>query len=76
MNNNNINKLDKSKENKLHITNQTLSNTYSHDFTPMIITTSILAPLNRIKIILQTNRLISIDHSQKVNRASLLAASK
>ena len=60
---------------KLFISNETLKQTFSHEFLPIAITTSILAPLNRIKIILQTNRLISINESDKVYKPSRLTAS-
>ncbi len=48
------------------ISNELLKKTFTHEFLPVAITYSLLAPLNRIKNILQTNRLIAISEREKV----------
>lgn len=61
--------------NSLIISNQVLKDTFSHQFLPLAITATLLAPLNRLKIILQTNRLLSINEREKVYKPYALSAS-
>ena len=46
------------------------------DFIPVALTTSLLAPLNRIKICLQTMSMMSITPNEKTFRVRNLAKSK
>ena len=72
MKNENINNDKKT----LLISNELLVKTFNKDFTPVALATTFFAPFNRIKLILQTNKLISINDSEKVFKLSPLVQSK
>lgn len=58
------------------ISNQVLINNFSSNFLPTAITLTILAPFNRLKLILQTIQLSSINQQEKVYKPSYLLPSK
>ena len=70
----NINQKDKDNK-KILISNELLTRTFSRDFVPVALATTFLAPLNRIKIILQNMKLISINESDKIYKPTTLLQS-
>lgn len=65
----------KNDKKNLLISNELILKTFNKDFAPVALATSFFAPLNRIKLILQTNKLISINDSEKVLKLSPLVQS-
>jgi hypothetical protein len=65
----------KNKEN-FYITNYVLKDRLLSDFVPLSLTASLIAPFTRMKLILQTNKFIAIEESQKVNKIRELFLSK
>jgi hypothetical protein len=61
---------------KIYLSNKILIKTFDHDFTPVAFVTTLLAPLNRIKICLQNMNMISILDSDKIYKTRILAESK
>ena len=61
---------------KLYITNQDIQKYLLASFIPLALTTTIFAPFDRIKTILQTMYLISIRKSEKIYKPKQLAISK
>jgi hypothetical protein len=61
---------------KLYITKQDMQKYILNSFLPIAITTTIFAPLDRLKTILQSIDLISIRKSEKVYKPKQLAISK
>lgn len=49
------------------ITSLTIKRKFYGEFLPLAITSTVLAPMTRMKVILQTNPFIAIDNSQKTN---------
>jgi hypothetical protein len=64
------------KETKKYLSNKVLIKTLDNDFIPLALATTILSPLNRIKICLQNMNMISIAESEKVYKTRILAESK
>lgn len=63
-------------EEKYLITNEILFQTFTKDFLPAAFTATALAPLNRIKILLQTMPLIAINEREKIYKPTTLMSSK
>jgi hypothetical protein len=64
------------KNKSILISNELIVKTFNKDFTPVALATTLFAPFNRIKLILQTNKLISINDHEKVLKLSPLIQSK
>lgn len=63
-------------ENNLYVSYSNLYNKLFQNFIPLAITSTILAPITRMKIILQNNKLISINEHEKVYKPRILIKSK
>jgi hypothetical protein len=68
----NNSKIQKNKNEKLYLTATSIKQHLIQDFIPISLTTSVLAPLNRMKIILQLNPMISIIEVEKTRKTTIL----
>jgi hypothetical protein len=61
---------------KVFLSHSELTDKLMSDYIPVALTTSVLAPINRIKICLQTMSMMSITPNEKTFRVRNLARSK
>ena len=60
---------------KIYISNELVLKTFFNDFLPLCVTSTLLAPINRLKICSQNMSMISIIESEKVYNPWKLAES-
>ena len=74
--NRNYNQEIESHNEKAFLSNYELTESLKNQYIPIAITTTILAPINRIKICLQTMHMMSINQNEKVFKPPNLTRSK
>ncbi len=74
--NRNINEHMELDDKKVFLSHYELTEKLKNEFIPIALTTTILAPINRIKICLQTMSMMSINQNEKTNKPRNLASSK
>jgi hypothetical protein len=74
--NRNNNEAIESQNEKVFLSHYELTESIKNEFFPIAMTTTILAPINRIKICLQTMHMMSINQNEKVFKPRNLTKSK